>query len=112
MRKFGKMIPFTYLTVDLSNDIKYLPQEVFGPALSPLACLTSSFTPFGCSSRVTHVNGHHVSQLVHLHVGHHVSHHVGHHVGHHFGHHVGHHVSHLEGPIISRVLHISTLSVM
>ena len=34
MRKFGKMIPFTYLTVDLSNDIKYLPQEVYGPALT------------------------------------------------------------------------------
>ena len=83
MRKFGKMIPFTYLTVDLSNDIKYLPQEVFGPALSPLACLTSSFTPFGCSSRVPHVDGHHVSQLVHLHVGHLVSHLVYLHDGHH-----------------------------
>ena len=34
MRKFGKMMPFTYLTVDLSTDIKYLPQEVYGPALT------------------------------------------------------------------------------
>ena len=53
-------------------------------------CLTSSFTPFGRSSRVTHVDDHHVDHLVNHHVGKLVGHLVGHLVDHLFKHHTSH----------------------
>ena len=93
------------------------------------ASLTSSFTPFGRSSCLTHIDDHTVGHivnlhvlhlvLVHLHAGYLLCHLVGHlidhlvdqlvnhHTRHHVGHFVNYHVSHLVGHLVNH--HVSHL---